>query len=308
MDLDSSVVERYGTQEGALKGYNPKKRGRPSHHPLFAMLAEARCIAHVWLRSGNTASARGATAFLAEALALCAGRVKIALVRADSGFFDDAILTALETAELPYAIVARFTSLLQAGVYGLTFQPFAPGLEVAEFLFQGRRWARARRIVVVREALAVRPEARGRTLLPVPGYRFHAVVTTLTLAADEVWRTYTGRADRENRIKELKHAFGADGFCSRRFSATEAVLRFLCLLHNLIGEFQRSLGKRPLRTLTTLRTTLFACGAILGADGRQPMLRLSRAKPWQATFLAALQCLLPKDSNCNAVGVTEAKI
>lgn len=65
LDLDSSVFERYGTQEGALRGYNPRKRGRPSHHPLVAVLAEARCIAHVWLRSGNAASARGSTAFLA---------------------------------------------------------------------------------------------------------------------------------------------------------------------------------------------------------------------------------------------------
>lgn len=308
LDLDSSVFERYGTQEGALQGYNPKKRGRPSHHPLFAVLAEARCIAHVWLRSGNTASARGTTAFLAEALALLEGRVTVALVRADSGFFDEAILTALEAAALPYAIVARFTSLLQAGVYGLPFRPFAPGLEVAELVYQAKRWACARRIVVVREEVAVRPAARGRTLLQVPGYRFHAVVTTLTLPPEEVWRTYNGRADIENRIKELKHAFGADGFCSRRFAGTEAALRFICLLYNLVGEFQRSLGHATLRTLTTLRTTLFACGAILGADGRHPLLRLSRAKPWQATFLAYLQRLLPKDSNCNAVLTTEANV
>lgn len=307
LDLDSSVFERYGTQEGALKGYNPKKRGRPSHHPLFAMLAETRCIAHVWLRSGNTASASGTTAFLAEALALLAGRVRVALV-ADSGFFDEAILTALEAAELPYTIVARFTSLLQAGVYGLPFQPFAPGLEVAELVYQARRWARARRIVVVREVLAVRPEARGRALLQVPGYRFHAIVTTLTLPSEEVWRTYNGRADSENRIKELKHAFGADGFCSRRFSGTEAALRFICLLYNLVGEFQRHLGQRTIRTLATLRTTLFACGAILGADGRQPLLRLSRAKPRQATFLAYLQRLLPMTPNCNAVSTTEANL
>lgn len=308
LDLDSSVFERYGTPEGALKGYNPKKRGRPSHHPLFAVLAEARCIAHVWLRSGNTASARGTTAFLAEALALLEGRVTVALVRADSGFFDEAILTALEAAALPYAIVARFTSLLQAGVYGLPFRPFAPGLEVAELVYQAKRWARARRIVVVREEVAVRHDARGRELLQLPGYRFHAVVTTLTLPPEEVWRTYNGRADIENRIKELKHAFGADGFCSRRFAGIEAALRFICLLYNLVGEFQRSLGHATLRTLATLRTTLFACGAILGADGRHPMLRLSRAKPWQATFLAYLQRLLPKDSNCNAVLTTEANV
>jgi hypothetical protein len=39
------------------------------------------------------------------------------------------------------------------------------------------------------------------------------------------------------------------------------------------------LGQRTVRTLAMLRTTLFACGAILGADGRQPLLRLSRARP-----------------------------
>jgi len=308
LDLDSSVFERYGSQEGALKGYNPRKHGRPSHHPLFAVLAEARCIAHVWLRSGNTASARGATAFLAEVLALLAGRVPVARVRADSGFFDEAILVALEAAALPYAIAARFTSLLQAGVSGLTFRPFAAGLEVAELVFQAGRWTRARRIVVVREELAVRPAARGRELLPVPGYRFHAVVTTLTIPPEEVWRTYNGRADSENRIKELKHAFGADGFCSRRFAGTEAALRFICLLYNLVGEFQRSLGHVTLRTLATLRTTLFACGAILGAVGRQPMLRLSRARPWQATFLAYLQRLLPTPANCNAVPATGTNV
>lgn len=63
-----------------------------------------------------------------------------------------------------------------------------------------------------------------------------------------------------------------------------------------------------LRTLATLRTTLFACGAILGADGRHPMLRLSRAKPWQAAFLAYLQRLLPPSTNCNAVAARGANV
>jgi hypothetical protein len=37
LDLDSVVFERYGQQEGARKGHNPKKPGRPSHHPLLAV-------------------------------------------------------------------------------------------------------------------------------------------------------------------------------------------------------------------------------------------------------------------------------
>ena len=34
LDLDSTVLERYGQQEGSLKGHNPRKHGRPSHHPF----------------------------------------------------------------------------------------------------------------------------------------------------------------------------------------------------------------------------------------------------------------------------------
>jgi len=46
LDLDSTVSERYGKQEGSLKGHNPRKHGRPSHHPLPAVLSEAHFLLH----------------------------------------------------------------------------------------------------------------------------------------------------------------------------------------------------------------------------------------------------------------------
>lgn len=42
IDWDSTVISRYGHQEGAEVGYNPAKPGRPSHHPLVASLAGTR--------------------------------------------------------------------------------------------------------------------------------------------------------------------------------------------------------------------------------------------------------------------------
>jgi hypothetical protein len=59
LDLDSTVFERYWKQEGVKLGYNPRKPGRGSHHPLLAVLGEACFILHGWLRSGNTAEGRG---------------------------------------------------------------------------------------------------------------------------------------------------------------------------------------------------------------------------------------------------------
>jgi hypothetical protein len=101
LDLDSTVFERYGKQEGSLKGHNPRKHGRPSHHPLLAVLSEAHFLLHGWLRSGNCGTSRGVEEFLKEALALWGQREKIRLLRADSGFFDDKLLSFLEQRLLP---------------------------------------------------------------------------------------------------------------------------------------------------------------------------------------------------------------
>ncbi len=57
LDLDSSVVTRYGEQQGAAVGYNVKKRGRNSHHPLMAFVADVEMVANFWLRSGDAHSA-----------------------------------------------------------------------------------------------------------------------------------------------------------------------------------------------------------------------------------------------------------
>jgi hypothetical protein len=43
------------------------------------------------------------------------------------------------------------------------------------------------------------------------------MLTDLTIPALDVWRLYRGRADCENRIKELKADFGLDSFVLRDF-------------------------------------------------------------------------------------------
>jgi hypothetical protein len=96
LDLDSTVFERHGQQEGAAKGYNPQRPGRLSHHPLLAVLAESHYVMHGWLRSGNSGAGRGVTEFLKEALALWGERGKLRVVRADAGFFDKELFGFLE--------------------------------------------------------------------------------------------------------------------------------------------------------------------------------------------------------------------
>ena len=108
LDLDSTVMTRYGVQEGAAKGYNPSKRGRASHHPLMAFVADTRMIANCWLRPGNAASASNAQGFLANTMHRL-GRTKVALLRADSGFADNAFLDHLDLMKLHHIVALRQT-------------------------------------------------------------------------------------------------------------------------------------------------------------------------------------------------------
>ena len=69
LDIDSSVMTRYGTKEGSKKGYNPAKKGRASHHPLIAFIADVKLVANMWLRSGDTSSSNNFLSFLEDTLA-----------------------------------------------------------------------------------------------------------------------------------------------------------------------------------------------------------------------------------------------
>jgi hypothetical protein len=276
LDLDSTVFERYGRQQGALRGPNPRKHGRPSHHPLVAVLAEAHFLLHGWLRSGNCGSARGAVEFLKEALALLPEKHAIRVVRADAGFFDQQLLGFLEQRGLSYIIVARLTRWLKREAARVTqWRALDEHYAVGEFSLQLLGWDRPRRFVVIREQLRAERASLGRKLLDVPGYTFRVFVTNFALPPEEIWRDYNRRADMENRIAELKHDLAADDFCLREFFATEAAFRSILLLFNLLGEFQRACRFTRYRQPATLRAQVFLCGALLGRAGRRLVLHLS---------------------------------
>jgi hypothetical protein len=118
LDLDSTIFSRHGTQQqGAARGYNPRRPCRLSNHPLLAVLAEANFVLHAWLRSGNTGAGQGAVQFLSEALGLLGNAYHVHCVRADSGFYADNFLSFLEERALPYIVVARLTTYLKSRLY-----------------------------------------------------------------------------------------------------------------------------------------------------------------------------------------------
>ena len=295
LDVDSTVITRNGAQQGAARGYNPNRQGRGSHHPLLAFVAEARMVANFWLRPGNTASANNLLQFLESTLHHL-GDKPVGLLRADSGFFDEAILGALEEKRIPYIVAARLTQPLQREIYQAGgWWALERGLELTELRYRAAGWKIERRLIVVRQSLK-RKSAPGKTLSlfaddpDIQGWRYGAFVTTLELSMVEVWRTYRGRADCENRIKELKADFGLDAFNMRDFWATEAALGFAMLAYNLMSLFRQAVMRSKVQhTLSTLHGLVLAIGASWHHDASQNRLLLSvprRKRTWFAGLWA----------------------
>jgi len=280
LDLDSTIFSRHGAQQqGAARGYNPRRPGRLSHHPLLAVLAEANFVLHSWLRSGNSGASQGAAQFLSEALSLLGDQHRIRCVRADSGFYGDHFLSFLEERALPYIVVARLTSYLKSRLYQVSqWQAIDKIYCVTEFHFKLWNWKTERRFVVVREEVQTNKAAVGRKLLDLPGYVFRVFVTNRHDSPLEIWRDYNGRATVECRIDELKNELAADHFCLRSFFATESAFLAVVFGFNLLGEFQRAVDPtlKTYKQPATLRFEVFTCGAILGRSGHHLILHMSK--------------------------------
>ena len=286
LDFDSTVMTRYGEQEGAAVGYNPAKRGRKSHHPLLAVIAECRMVANIWLRPGNTGAANNFCSFLCETLSHLAGKT-IGLLRADSGFHDQKIFVFLETyiTPIPYIIAMKFYQPIQRILaQQTTWLQLDDGLEIGETMYRHPEWKKERRIIMVRQQINKRPKATGKQLRLFgdegiyKNYRYSSFVTTLLLPAHQVWCLYRGRSDAENRFKELKYDFGAGSFNLNAFYATETTLHFVMMAYNLMSLFRQIILRDPVQsTLKTIRYKAFAIGAYLVHDGNCRILKLSLA-------------------------------
>lgn len=174
--------------------------------------------------------------FLEEALALWGQRQTIRLVRADSGFFDDKLLSFLEQRCLPYIVVTRLTKWVQREAQRIQhWTELDANYAVGEFRLQLHGWSTERQFVVIRERIRDNHASLGRKRIEVPGYTFRIFVTSLADPPEQIWRDYNRRADIENRIAELKHDLNADHFCLKQFHATEAAFRSALLLFNLLS-------------------------------------------------------------------------
>ena len=250
-----------------------------------------KLVANMWLRSGDASASNNVLGFLEDTLAKLAGK-KVSLIRLDSGFFGDEVLSYLEDHAHRYIVAARFYHPIQRLIGSRqNWLVLDEGIEVCELNWQGDKWKAPRKMIVVRQHIAQRPKAAGKTLSLFADeqvyhhYRYSAYFTNLEFAPAEIWRLYRGRGDAENRIKELKNDFGFDSFNLNGLYPTEAALTFAMIAYNLMAIFRMFvLQEKTQKHLSTLRYRTFAIGAYFEKVKGKLVLRIALTKKRRKWF------------------------
>ena len=292
--VDSTVVVRYGRkQAGAEVGYNPKKRGRPSHHPLVAFARETGdCVGVIW-RGGSAHTADGAAEWIEDLVGrLRAAGVEDVTVRLDKGFFSRRMVRTLDGLGVSFLLKVprhrwlsghrgpwRYSAQGRSGVSG---RGPVDGV--------GKLWGA--RLPTVR---TTRPlETDGAPA--IDAYEVLGQADMLTniggIHALTAWRRYNAGAVVEQRIEEMaqlsagRTAVDDVGGNALLWSLAAVAYQTLHTLreNHLSGSWRRAQPKR-------LRLWLFRLPAKLTAHSRKTYLQLLRDEPVRRRLLAALRAL-----------------
>lgn len=293
--LDSHVAVRYGLEQaGAEKGYNPKKPGRPSHHPLVAFIQETRdCLGVRW-RPGSAGAAAGASEWV-ERLVGRLGSIEVEeiTIRLDKGFFSKEMVHALTRLDVSFYLkvtdwpwVRRKLSAARQSRKDPTLWTRSAPLYGVRLLSVEKRERVDGTDGAAEPELELGPEAYEIK------ERAHVLTNVQGIHALTAWRRYNAGAVVEDRIEELCQ-MGAgrtavDDIGGNRLLWQMAVLAYE-LFHVIRTTSLTGSGKRA--QPKTLRLWLFRIPAKQTRSGGMEYVQPPRTEPMRGPLLRALRTL-----------------
>ena len=253
LDLDSSVSETYGKQEGTA--YNGHFECL-CYHPLF-LFNQFGDLERVLLRRGNHASAKFWRRVLMPVIARYRHLDIPKFFRGDAAFANPALYRVLEKEGYRYVIRLKANAVLEREIEHLLTRPVGrpshrPKVFYHSFQYQAKSWQSSRRVVA-------KVEWHAGELFPRVGF----IVTNLNQRSKNVVKFYNGRGTAEQWIKEGKNAIQWTKLSCRTFKDNQTRLQLFALAYNL-GNFLRRLALPKLVrhwSLTTLHEKLIKIGA-----------------------------------------------
>jgi hypothetical protein len=280
LDMDSSVSETYGRQQGTA--YNGHFEC-VCYHPLF-LFNQFGDLEWAMLRRGNNASAKFWRRVLLPVIERYRHLDIPKFFRGDAAFANPALYHVLEKEGYHYAIRLKANAVLEREIEHLLTRPVGrpshrPKVSYHSFQYQAKSWQQSRRVVA-------KIEWHRGELFPRVGF----IVTNHTWRSKRVVRFYNGRGTAEQWIKEGKNAVKWTKLSCRTFKDNQARLQLFALAYNL-GNFLRRLAlPKPVRHWSpmTLREKLIKIGAKVTRHAKCVTFQLAEVAVTRNLFAAIL--------------------
>jgi Transposase DDE domain group 1 len=190
LDTDNTVKPLYGSQEGAVKSYNPKKPGRPSHAYHSYFMANTRLALGVEVEPGDRHTGKHVAVGLWKLLDAMPREYWPVFIRGDVSFGSEAIMREAEQRQLHYLTKLRLTSNVKRLISKLIsrgeWTDAGQGFRGAEATLCLTGWSKSRRVIVlkrpIRGEVLITDDQLSLAFIEADGikkYEFQVLVTSL---------------------------------------------------------------------------------------------------------------------------------
>ena len=286
LDLDSTLLNAYGKQEGRAFNFHYQSNG---YHPLVCYDGITGDLIKIQLRDGTQYSSTGVVDFLQPILDEYLEyfpEVKL-LLRGDSGFATPRLYKQCEENGTGYVIRLKENAVLRDKASYLVEEldeitknnKIDHAMVYGEFMYQAGPWPYERRIVCKVE----KPENQIT-------YMYTFIVTNMESSPEYLIKFYCKRGLMENFIKESKTGFDFASVSSHTRIVNANRLQIHALAYNIFNWFRRlalSANMRKQR-IDTVRLKLLKIAAKLIRSARYITFKLCSSCPYKDEFYKTL--------------------
>ena len=249
LDIDTTVKPLYGSQEGAVVGYNPEKPGRPSHSYHTYFIANVRMILDVEVQAGNQSSSLATQPGLWKYVDSLPRKYLPEFIRGDCAFGNENMMKEAENRNIDYLFKLKQSinvkKLISASFRNKSWKSAGQGWEGLDEKIKLSGWTKERRVVVLRrfikESVVVEKNASSShqqkfafidKQSEVANYEYAVLITSMKHDLYSIAQSYRDRADIENVFDEMKNQWSWSGFTTCDLAPCQAVARIAALVFN----------------------------------------------------------------------------
>lgn len=287
LDLDSTLLDTYGHQEGEGFNFHYQNHG---YHPLVCFDGMTGDLLKIELRDGTAYSSTGVVDFLQPILdEFLEDYWNTSLVlRGDSGFATPELYKQCETNGTSYVIRLKENNILRSyASYADNILSEKTGLnqvdyavEYGEFYYQASSWDYPRRVVfkVAKPANQI-----------IHMYTF--IVTNMDGTPEDLIKFYCKRGTMENYIKESKNGFDFAAVSSHSKIVNANRVQIHALAYNIFNWFKRLVlpNKMKKHTIDTIRIKLLKIAVKVVRSARYLTFKLCSSCPYKDEFYKTLE-------------------